>query len=224
MTYQNNFQSTKSINISSYLELIKKVIFFLLSFFLTTLLSQNKYNIKEIIEKNENWYHLLNNTTIDGRVYKKVGDSKYFMGKIEDGKKSGVWTAWYPNGRKSKEEVWEDGLKLNGFLTCFSKNGIKTFQKEINTNTGDGQIIHWYENGQIMREEEWRKHKLIKEITWYKNGQKEKELIWNLKNYKTFSQKFWHKNNQKTKEMILKNSKMIQKSCWNFRCKVIPCD
>ena len=200
------------------------MILFILSVCLTTLFSQNKYNIKDIIEKNGNWYHLLNNTITDGRVYKKIGDAKYYMGKIENGKKSGVWSAWYANGRKSKEEVWENGLKLDGFLTYFSKNGIKTFQKEINTNTGDGQIIHWYENGQIMRDEEWRKHKLIKEITWYKNGQKEKELIWNLKNYKTFSQKFWHKNNQKMKVMILDNGKMIQESCWSFNGKVIPCD
>jgi len=224
LTYPNNFQFTRSIKISFYLKLIKNLVLFILSVCLTTLLSQNKYSIKDIIEKNGKWYHLLDNTVTDGEVYKKIGDANYYIGKIENGKKSGTWSDWYANGRKSKEEFWENGLKLDGFLTYFSKNGIKTFQKEIDTNTGDGQIIHWYENGQIMRDEEWSKHKLIKEITWYKNGQKEKELIWNLKNYKTFSQNFWHKNNQKMKVMILENGKMIQKSCWNFSGKVIPCD
>ena len=47
--------------------------------------------------------------------------------------------------------------------------------------------------------------KLIAKVSCYKIGQKEKELVWNLKDYKSLSFNSCHKNSLKQKALVFNN-------------------
>lgn len=214
------------IKITRNLALIKSPLFlplFTLSILCSFVFPQKEYHITEIIQKDNNWHYILDNTIVNGQIYRKIGNFKYFLGRIKKGKKHGSWVKWYEHGKKYNEEIWEDGAKVEGYLTLFSKNGQKSFQTNLNFKTGDGEVTQWHENGQKWIYEKWTKNKLVKEVSWYINGQKEKELIWNPEDYRSFSYKFWHKNSLRSKVLVVDNGKLVEEKCWSFEGNIILC-
>lgn len=54
-----------------------------------------------------------------------------YHGAIEEGKKEGVWTWYYPDGLKRLEETFINGM-LNGPRKGFNKNGKLIFETKYN--------------------------------------------------------------------------------------------
>jgi|TARA_B100001964_G_C13897269_1_gene450010 hypothetical protein len=77
--------------------------------FLSVGLSQKRYYINHILERDGVYIQKLSDEVISGEVFQMFGDTKVPLGKMKDGKKEGKWISWYPNGQKRLEETWKDG-------------------------------------------------------------------------------------------------------------------
>ncbi|MBT6601461.1 MAG: hypothetical protein HOB32_07375 [Nitrospina sp.] len=58
------------------------------------------------------------------------GENKYGLDPLapfRNGKRHGLWTEWYPNGKKKLETRYKNGVE-NGLRTEWAEDGKKTFQ------------------------------------------------------------------------------------------------
>lgn len=62
---------------------------------------------------------------------------RHEMGCYKDDKKEGVWTTWWENGNKSKQETWKDD-KLNGPFSSWQKDGSENEQGQYTDNKRSG--------------------------------------------------------------------------------------
>ena len=126
----------------------------------------------------------------------------------KDGKKDGLFTAWYRNGQKMMEEHFKDN-KLEGHLTTWYENGQKKLDVYYKNGKRDGLLLEWYDNGRKKSEGNLKKDKKHGLLTfWYENGQKLAE-----ENYKDGKRDgpftSWYKNGQKQTEENYKEGSLI---------------
>ncbi|MCI0526983.1 MAG: hypothetical protein L0Y56_05945 [Nitrospira sp.] len=60
--------------------------------------------------------------------------------------KHGPYTAWYPNGLKRAEGVYNDG-KMQGLWTLWHDNGQKLMVANFREGKLDGLYTYWYKDG-----------------------------------------------------------------------------
>ncbi len=134
-----------------------------------------QYNIDDLIlkeEKDVDFFEIKFSTSgiEDGEaeVYQLFGGKKVVLGKIVNGKKSGLWVNWYENGQKKSAKTFSDGV-FCGEHTYWYENG--QLEKVCN-HFGTGPLKIWYENGQIKKEGFYKEGKLDGVyIIYYENGQ-----------------------------------------------------
>jgi hypothetical protein len=56
-------------------------------------------------------------------VYKDGADRPLMEGRLQAGRREGVWTSYLPNGRVQSRNVYENGVQ-HGITTVFHENGV----------------------------------------------------------------------------------------------------
>jgi antitoxin component YwqK of YwqJK toxin-antitoxin module len=138
----------------------------------------------------------------------KDGSRKY-TGSLKGGKKDKLWTYWYENGQKWKENTYKDG-KQDGLWTEWYENGQKWNEGTYSDGEIDGLFTEWYENGQ-KKSEGTLKDGLKQEgkwTYWYENGEKESERT--FKDGKEEGKwTYWYDTGEIKREGIFKEGKEI---------------
>lgn len=81
----------------------------------------------------------------DNIEYNSLGQ-KIFEAHYEEGKISGVATAYYPNGNVYQSTEFEYGV-LNGLITTYYLSGQEQTEGEMDSGTPVGEWNWWYEDG-----------------------------------------------------------------------------
>ena len=125
----------------------------------------------------------------------------------------GLWTRWYPDGKKESEENYKEG-KLHGLWTFWHENGQKAREWNFKDGKWDGLETEWYENGQKRGEGNWRDGKREGLATvWHENGQKRGEA--NFKDGKADGpETWWYSNGQKQREGNWKDGNLLTAFAW----------
>ena len=125
--------------------------------------------------------------------------------------KTGKWSWWDENRRKTIEANYKDGL-MHGKYIHWYENGTKKDVGEWRNGKQHGKVTHWYENGQKWTEAEYRDGKGNgKYISWYENGQKEQEgECINGEQHGKWT--FWYENGRKKGEREFREGKPYGKA------------
>ena len=178
---------------------MKRLLLIVLPLFISFGYSQS-INDAKLIKKGRLKYHPDTKELYSGKVFQnRMGGEKDFEGSYKDGKKDGLWTAWYENGQKKYERNYKDG-ESDGLYTFWYENGQKKSEGNYKTDAlgngnADGLATRWYENGQKQSEKNYKDGKRIGSATsWYENGKKMEEA--NFKDGKEISSKRWNEDGQ----------------------------
>jgi antitoxin component YwqK of YwqJK toxin-antitoxin module len=96
--------------------------------FLSVGLSQQEYNYNDLVEMDNGlWTEKFSDEPISGKVFGYFGEDgnlkKVYMGNMVNGKKEGKWVGYYHStGKKIYEEYYKDGKK-DGLSTDWYENG-----------------------------------------------------------------------------------------------------
>ncbi|HTA31216.1 MAG TPA: toxin-antitoxin system YwqK family antitoxin [Candidatus Cybelea sp.] len=97
-------------------------------------------------------------------------------GTLQNGVKSGLWTEYYPDGKKFREVHFKED-KLDGPFSIWFSDG-KRSEGSFKAGKTDGLVRVWYSNDQLESEVDVVQDKADgKETKWYPNGQKRIEGI-----------------------------------------------
>jgi len=121
------------------------LIFIILS--ISNINAENLLHINSIIKMNGIYILKKDGSIANGLVYNITNYKKVNIGVLKSGVKNGVWTEWYPNGRRL-QETYNNGL-LDGAVSLFYKNGQKEWRYTYNNGILDGNYTKWFENGKI---------------------------------------------------------------------------
>ena len=83
-------------------------------------------------------------------VYYKNGHKK-MEGNFKNGKRDGLWQAWFADGKLWSETNYTEGIE-NGQKTVYYENGQKYFSGEMKNGKRRGKWTFWKENGEILKE------------------------------------------------------------------------
>ena len=155
----------------------------------------------------ENTYEVIKNN--DGVIYSQViefdtintyitfyNDGQLdLMGMLDkDGKRVGLYTSWYENGQKEREENYKDG-ELDGLFTRWDQNGQKRTKQTYKDGKIDGLWTRWYSNGQKEIEGTLKDGEHDGLLTyWDQNGQKRKEETYKDGELDKLVTKWWNKD------------------------------
>lgn len=170
---------------------------------------------------------LLTSAGCTGQIQTKPSeqDDTTMINQIKDGKKDGLWKAYYRNGQLKSEGSYTEGLKeglhkewqhngillLEGFYANGKANGLMKWFHEKGHLAGEGNMVDdarvgpWKicdieENGFCIE-------------AYFENDKR--EGIWKI-HHKNSSDKLW-------KEQTFKNDKMVAEKCWDKNGKQIEC-
>ena len=87
---------------------------------------QKQYNIEHIVEQGGVHKKKFSDETVNGEVFKMVGDLKVPLGSMKNGKKDGTWVLWNNDGTKSEEKSYKNGEKFS-ISECNSNNLGKSY-------------------------------------------------------------------------------------------------
>jgi antitoxin component YwqK of YwqJK toxin-antitoxin module len=103
---------------------------------------------------------------------------------------TGVWDAWYVNGRKANEIHYRTG-KYDGTFTAYFDNGAKCYEQHYQAGVCNGPDTGWYKSGSVQYQGQ------------YNNGKQ--DGIW----------RHWYENNDPSISQEEKNDKLNGTySCW----------
>jgi len=135
---------------------------------------------KQISFRDELFYEANSSKLINGKVtipggfFENVeGQTK---GKIKEGKRTGLWTSFYPNGKIASTINWVNNLQ-DGLATEWYESGQKKIEANYKDDKQDGLATEWYENGQKKAEGNFKGGKRNGLLTyWYENGQMQEQV------------------------------------------------
>jgi antitoxin component YwqK of YwqJK toxin-antitoxin module len=116
-------------------------------------------------------------------------DEKVEEGRYQDGKKIGVWVAWYPGGVMKNRITFENGRPF-------------------------GKAIMYHENGKVAEEGLWRNNRWVGDYKlYYENGEVQHEFKFNPSGKREGKQVYYAENGQKIIEGEMKDGK--ESGIWN---------
>jgi len=121
-------------------------------------------------------------STVSVCVYKDAYGQRYNQGKLVKGLKEEVWTKWYKNGQKMREENYKNG-KLEGTSKSWDKYGKQKSEENYKNGKSEGVTTYWklygyrteksYKNGELDGSSmTFNKDESLVESRIYKNGKK----------------------------------------------------
>ena len=198
--------------------------------FLSLGFSQKEYNFNDLIKMDNGLYtEKFSDEPISGKVYGYFGEKgnlkKVYMGKLLNGKKDGLFTTWYENGKKDYEATYKKG-ELNGLYTEWDNNSNKIKEGSYVNKLMEGEWYFYYFN---MNRKRWMsmtgsfksgdggnpnensgvptngRHGLFK--SFYENGQKLNEFYYKDGKIDGLNT-YWYENGQKEQELTFKAGKV----------------
>ena len=219
---------------------MKKILFIITAFlFLTsTVFSQSKININDLVELDGKMYKPLSDKLYSGIVYDSytgTGEKK-LEGFYRNGLKNGKWTWWNVFGGIDSTGNFRKGLfygqwkfyHSNGQLKVKGnyRNGEGTNRDEygLTAHGRHGKWTVWYENGLKEGEGTFKDGELDGLWTsWYENGQKEVEgTVKDGKEDGKWTE--WYENGQIKEEANFKDGELISEKCWHEDGNECECD
>ena len=101
--------------------------------------------------------------TRDGLLYRVGEDTPYtgdvqdtgeLAGRVEDGKRMGEWTTYFPNGQRGMVEVYEAGIRTERI--SWYENGAMSSRTYFDAEGGiTGLMQHWDRQGNLREAHEW---------------------------------------------------------------------
>jgi len=159
--------------------------------FLSVGLSQQEYDIKNIVLQRGLYKKNFSDELVTGNVYLINKVDTVLLGKMTNGMKDGKWIKWFDNGGKKTERNWKDG-KLDGPYSRWFEDGEKMEEITYKDGKFDGLINQWWENGQKKLERTYNDGKPDGlHIEWWKNG-------------------------KKIKHFSYRDGELIKKKCWDL--------
>jgi len=110
----------------------------------------------------------------EGAKRTKVKEIRYYQngqkemeGEYADGKKTGLWTAWFESGLKQSEGHYENGLR-NGKSVVWRRNGFKFYEGSYSKGKLHGTWIFYDTTGGRDKE------------VYFEHGEKIREVLLSL--------------------------------------------
>ena len=107
--------------------------------------AENTIHINSIKKKDGIYILKEDGNIANGLVYNTSNNNQVNMGILSSGVKHGLWTEWYPTGRRL-QETYKNGL-LDGSVSLFYNNGQKEWRYTYNNGVLEGRYTKWFENG-----------------------------------------------------------------------------
>ena len=126
--------------------LIKHKLIIISLFSFTVGLSQNEYDLEDLIYKDGIFLNKSAETSVNGSIYQILAGQKVMLGLVVNGRKEGLWTFWYKNGRKKEEGTFKEGKEV-GVWKRWHDNGKMKSKRTIKYGKGEGLWTWWYYNG-----------------------------------------------------------------------------
>ena len=96
-------------------------------------------------------------------------------GRLKGGKKDGLSTSWYKNGKKQSEKTFKDGKIINYKHFKWFRSGQKQDEGTYKDGEKDGLYTGWYENGQKRVESTYKDGMLYVVAEWFRSGKKKED-------------------------------------------------
>ena len=188
-----------------------------LLFITSTVISQSKVNINNLVEYGGKMFKQDGDKPYTGRVfdlYKSTGEKK-LDGKYRKGLMNGEWTYYHENGqiREQGRFIDGDGSTPDGVYPDWMADSLISILPPFDGRSG--KWTYWYGDGQKRSEGTYKDGKFDGKLTeWYETGQKERETTYkdgNLNGKWTH----WFENGQKGIEGTYKDGELIEETYWN---------
>jgi antitoxin component YwqK of YwqJK toxin-antitoxin module len=130
--------------------------------------------VSSLQERNGVYYEINSEDGFTGKLVELYSDGQKMSEEyFKDGKREGIYTAWYENGQKKSERTYR---YKGGIETAWYENGQKKNERNIRDGKEDGVFTFWYENGQKKIEGNYKDGKYDGLYTyWDENGEKKSE-------------------------------------------------
>ena len=122
--------------------------------------SKPKIYYDDLVKDGNLYKKKFSHKNISGDVYQKFDQNEVFMGKIKSGKREGIFTYWYENGRKKSECNYVED-KENGLHKYWYDSGVIRWETEYLYGLVNGVFKSYDQLGNIIYE------------THYKNDQED---------------------------------------------------
>ena len=155
----------------------------------------------ELVKANEIYFHSRLNTPYTGKVYSIYSNqTKKSDGYLLKGKKDGLWSEWYENGRIKSKENYSDGI-ADGVWKQWYLNRQLRLKASFKEGKAHGLHEEWYSNGQKKEEGTYYYNEFDGNwIKWYPEGNKEAEGKY-VRNKEEGRHIFWFTNGNKKKAL-----------------------
>jgi len=111
----------------------------------------------------------------NGEVREKVMEIRYHQngqkemeGGFVNGKKEGLWTAWFENGQKQSEGYYENDLR-HGKSTVWKQNGLKYYEGQYAHGKLHGTWTFYDTDGSKNKEVIFEHDEKVREMDFKKN-------------------------------------------------------
>ena len=143
---------------------------------LLTFSSASGETLDNLVKRDGLWYKKFTNIPFSGEINEGIA-----RGNVEDGKLTGEWEFYLPDGQLEVKVHVKNGLR-NGSAEYYWDNGQLNAVGEYKNNRKEGTWSHYFDNGKL------------KGVGDYRNGKK--EGTWKYYDYETskLSDKIHHKN------------------------------
>ncbi len=166
--------------------------------------AQNNDTINKLKEGVRNGYWIINGDLANDKNYVPV--AKVEEGMFNMGRKTGVWTKYFPKGNIKSKINYVNGKAQGDFITYY-ENGQTEEKGNWKSKVYKGDFVRYYENGKIAQKKSFNEKGKTdgQVIYYYPNGQV--ELVFESKNgiSKGSATRFWPNGDQK--EIIKFNEK-----------------
>ncbi len=95
--------------------------------------------------------------------------SLHELGKLNEGRRQGIWTTWNKNGKKQSEIEYHRDV-MNGTFLEWHSNGKLKGRGQTKDGEMDGRWIGWYENGNRAKIQVCRRGLLVSAHSWKPDG------------------------------------------------------
>ena len=95
--------------------------------------------------------------------------SLHELGKLNEGRKEGIWTTWNKNGKKQRQIEYHRDVMDGTYLEWHSNGKLKA-RGQTKDGEMDGRWIGWYENGNRAKIQVCRRGLLVSAHSWKPDG------------------------------------------------------
>ncbi|WRQ33788.1 toxin-antitoxin system YwqK family antitoxin [Bacteroidales bacterium MB20-C3-3] len=97
----------------------------------------------------------------NGKFIVTFSDKSWEEGEFDNNLKEGLWKAYYSNGSKKSEIVFNKGENINGDFKEWYDNGQNKEEKFLANSLIEGSHTKWHKNGQVLSSMKYKNGKVV---------------------------------------------------------------